>query len=67
MCCEAVDQGGEVVAGEVPVEWFGDLVPAVFEAVERAGEVGEVVEVVGFEQLALDDGVLRQERRRAAA
>jgi hypothetical protein len=52
---EALDQRGEVVAGEVPVEGLGDLVPVVFKGVERASEVCEVLGVVGFEQLALDD------------
>ena len=41
--------------GEAPVEWLGDLVPVVFESVEGAREVGEVVEVVRLEQLALND------------
>jgi hypothetical protein len=52
---EAVDQRSEVVAGEAPVEGLGDLVPVAFEIVEGAGNVSEVVEVVGLEQFALDD------------
>ena len=55
MCCEPFDQVGEVVAGEVPLERLGDLVPVVFELVEGACELGKVLEVVRFEQLALDD------------
>jgi hypothetical protein len=43
------------LAGELPVERLGDLVPAVLELVECAGDLGEVVKVVGLEQLALDD------------
>ena len=30
VCCETVEQFGEVVAGEVPVEGVGDLVSVVF-------------------------------------
>ena len=55
---ETVEQRGEVVAGEVPVEGFGDLVPVVLEVVQGAGEVGEAVEVVRLEDLALDDRVV---------
>ncbi len=52
---EAVEQRGEIVAGEAPVEGLRGLVPVVFEIVECARDVGEVLEVIGFEHLALDD------------
>src|SRR5437773_5790062 len=55
---EAVEWLGEVLAGEAPVERLRDLVVAVLELVECAGEGGGVVEVVGVEQLALDDRVV---------
>jgi hypothetical protein len=58
VCREAVDERGEVVSGEAPVEGFGDLVPAAFEVVEGAGNVSEVVGVVRLEHLALDDRVV---------
>ena len=58
MCGETLDQCGEVVAGEVPLEGFGDLVPVAFEGVQGARHVGEILEVVGFEQFALDDRVV---------
>jgi hypothetical protein len=35
--CEAVEEGGEVVAGEAQVEGLGDLVPTVFKGVEGVG------------------------------
>ncbi len=55
MLVEAVEECGEVSAGEVPVKRLGDLVVAVLEGVERAGDGGGVVEVVGVQELALDD------------
>jgi hypothetical protein len=55
---EAGEEVCEVVAGEGPVEGFGDLVVVVFEVVECAGELGGAVEVVGGQQLALDDRVV---------
>jgi hypothetical protein len=55
---EPVEQLGEVLAGEVPLERLGDFVVAVFEGVERPGELGGVLEVVGVEQLARDDRVV---------
>src|SRR5712691_6348987 len=55
---EAVEELGEVLAGEAPVERFRDLVVAALELVEGAGEGGGAVEVVGVEQLALDDRVV---------
>ena len=58
MGCQARDQRREVVAGEVPLEGLGDFVPVALEGVEGASEGGEVVEVVGLEQLALDDRVV---------
>ena len=41
---------------ESPVEGFGRGVVAVFEGLDAFGEGGEVVDVVGCEQFALDDG-----------
>ena len=55
MGCEAFEYGGEVLAGEVPAERLGNLVPVVFEGVDGASEFGGVVEVVGLEQFALHD------------
>jgi hypothetical protein len=55
VCGEPLDQRGEVVAGEVPVEGLGDLVPVAFEVVEGPGNRCEVVEAVGLEHCALDD------------
>jgi hypothetical protein len=55
---EAVHEGGELGAGEVPGERLGDLVVALLEVVERASECGGVLEVVGIQQLALDDRVV---------
>jgi hypothetical protein len=55
---EACEEVREVVAGEGPVEWLGDLVVVVLEVVEGAGELGGAVEVVGSQQLALDDRVV---------
>jgi hypothetical protein len=55
---EAVEECGEVGAGEAPVNRLGDLVVAVLEGVERAGDGGCVVEVVGVQELALDDRVV---------
>jgi hypothetical protein len=53
--CEAGHELVEVGAGEAPVEGLCDLVVVVLEVVQGAGEVGEVVEVVGCEQFSLDD------------
>src|SRR2546425_13321822 len=55
---EAVEERGEVLAGEVPVEWLGDRVVAALELVGGAGEGGGVLEVVRVEQLALNDRVV---------
>jgi hypothetical protein len=52
---EAEDELVQVGAREAPVEGFGDLVVVALELVQGAGEVSEVVEVVGCEQFALDD------------
>ena len=52
---EPLHQLGEVVAGEVPVERLGHGVPVVLELVERARHGGEVAEIVGREDLALED------------
>ena len=50
---EACEEVCEVVAGERPVEGFGDLVVVALEVVQRAGELGGAGEVVGGKQLAL--------------
>jgi hypothetical protein len=55
---EAGQEVCEVVAGERPVEGFGDFVVVVLEVVEGAGELGGAGEVVGCQQLALDDRVV---------
>src|SRR4051794_16889079 len=55
---EAVHERGELVAGEVPCERLRDLVVVVLEVVERAGDGGGVLEVVGIKDLALDDRVV---------
>jgi hypothetical protein len=55
---EAVHECGEVGAGEVPVEWLGDLVVVALEVVERPGERCGVREVVGVQQLSLEDRVV---------
>jgi hypothetical protein len=51
-CQEAVEVG----AGELPVEGPGGGVVALFEREDLGGELIEVFEVVGGQELALDDG-----------
>jgi DNA-binding NarL/FixJ family response regulator len=53
---EPLQQPVEVGAGELPVEWAGGRVVAVFEGEYLAGEGAEAGEVVGDQQLALEDG-----------
>ena len=52
---EAVLDAVEVGGGELPLEWGGDLLVAAAEREEVALERVEVGEVVGRENLALDD------------
>jgi hypothetical protein len=53
---EAGQELVEVGAGESPVEGPGGGVVVLFEGEDLLGEVAEVAEVVGGEELALDDG-----------
>src|SRR3990172_10554288 len=53
---ETLHQLLEVIAGEAPVEGLGDAAPVALEGVEGARDLGEVLEVVGLEELALHDG-----------
>ena len=46
----------EVGAGESPVEWPGGGVVVLLEGGDLVGELVRALEVVGAEQLALDDG-----------
>jgi hypothetical protein len=46
----------EVGSGELPVEWAGHGVVVVLEGEDLGFELVRVLEVVGGEQLALDDG-----------
>ena len=46
----------EVGAGELPVEWPGGGVVVLLESEDLGGELAEVLEVVGGEELALEDG-----------
>ena len=48
---EAVEEVGEVLAGEVPVERLGDRVVVALEVVEGARDRGGVLEVVGSSTL----------------
>ena len=52
----------EVGAGELPVEWPGGCVVVPFEGEDLVGQAVEVAEVVGREQLALDDGEVEPRR-----
>jgi hypothetical protein len=55
----AADAGQELVQagpGELPVEGPGDRVVVPFEGEYLLGEAVQVTEIVGREQLALDDG-----------
>jgi len=55
---EACEEVCELLAGEVALEGFGDLVGVALEVVQRAGEFGGAGEVVGSQQLALNDRVV---------
>src|SRR6266568_7175809 len=52
---ESFEEAVEVVAGELPFEWLGDLLVVSSEAEEPLFDCGEVGEVVGLQHLALDD------------
>ena len=55
---EFLHEQGEVVAGELPFEGDGGLLVAALEGGEASFDVGQVDEVVGSEDFALDDGVV---------
>ena len=55
MCADSGDEVGEVMAGEVPLERFGDLVVVAFEGVEAVDDSLQGGEVVGGQDFALDD------------
>ncbi len=55
MGLEALDQGGEIRTGEAPVERTGRRVVALGEASEAIGQGGEISEVGGLDDFALDD------------
>ena len=48
---DALDHDGEVIAGEVPVEGFGDLVPVLLEGVECARDSGRSWKSLGSRTL----------------
>jgi hypothetical protein len=52
----ALEESAQVVPGESPVEGFRGGVVAVLEGGETVGDLVEVVEVVGGDDFALDDG-----------
>ena len=56
VCVESVEEVGEVGAGELPFEGFGDLLVAAAEVEEVLFERVEVLEVVGLECFALGVG-----------
>jgi hypothetical protein len=53
---DAVEQCGQVVGGEFPVEWLGGAVVAVHEGQQGIAEGAQSWEVVGREDFLLDDG-----------
>lgn len=53
---EAGEELVEVVAAEGPVEWFGDGVVTLLEGGESVTDLVEVGEVVGVDDLALNNG-----------
>ena len=53
---EVFEQRIEIAAGEGPLEGLGGLLIAILESHELVLERGEAREVVGREELALDDG-----------
>ena len=56
MLPDACQEAVEVGAGELPVEGPGGCVVVLLEGEDLAGELIEVLEVVGGEEFALDDG-----------
>jgi len=52
---ESVQPDVELFAGEIPPERLGDLVVEAFELIDPPGDGGERVEVIGGQDLALDD------------
>ena len=53
---DAVEQCGQVVGGEFPVERPGGAVVAVHEGQQRVAEGAQAGEVAGGEDFLLDDG-----------
>jgi len=53
---DAVEQCGQVVGGELPVEWPGGAVVAVHEGQQGMAEGAQAGEVAGGEDFLLDDG-----------
>ena len=53
---EVVEQCGQIVGGEFPVEWPGGSVVAVHEGQQGIAEGAQAWEVVGREDFLLDDG-----------
>jgi hypothetical protein len=56
VAAEAVHEVGQVGCGALPVEWPGGLVVAGHEAQQGGGELAQAGEVVGGNDLLLDDG-----------
>ena len=53
---DAVEQRGQVIGGELPVEWPGGAVVSVHEGQQGIAEGAQAGEVVRGEDLFLDDG-----------
>src|SRR3954447_20301203 len=53
---QSLEESVEGFAGEAPVEGFGGVVVAILEGEQPVGKFVEVVEVLGFDDLALHDG-----------
>jgi hypothetical protein len=53
---DALEEPGQVLSGESPVERLRQGVVAILEGGETLGDLVEVVEVVGGDDFALDDG-----------
>ncbi|MGH7717319.1 MAG: hypothetical protein ACREON_00540, partial [Gemmatimonadaceae bacterium] len=51
VCGQARHQRGEVVAGDAPVERFGDLVPVAFEIVEVRATSARLAKSLGSSTL----------------
>jgi hypothetical protein len=60
---ESVHQLGQIVAGEAPLQGFGNRVPVALELVERPRQRVEVLVVVWFEHFALEDRIGRQDTK----